>query len=95
MWEGPNGSDKFSERSQTRNRLCESLAFQRCEVFLNRLGWIFEVLSLTLGRRTYDRGGEVQQVRDELVGVLGVDPICSQDVVRKVLQIESDDHVGS
>ena len=78
-------SDKFPKKPESRDSLSESLAFHDREVFLNGFGWVLEVLSLTPGGSTYDRGGDVQQVLDELVGVLSIDPLRSQFVFGEVL----------
>ena len=43
----------------------------------------------------YDAGGEIEQVQDEFVRVLRIDPELRESLRRKVAQVRGDDHIGS
>src|SRR5207249_3829707 len=83
------------ELFEASNRLGKAGGFQRRKVFVHGLRGILETFSLSLGSRANRAGIKVEQVSEELVGMLSFDSKLGQGVAWKMLEVVGHDHVGS
>src|SRR5208337_5624933 len=91
---GRQSSDKFRVFPRARNRLGESLAFQRREVFFNAHGRLLQTLTLSLGCCADDVRSKVELVREEVVGMLCLDAIRLENSLGKVFEVEGHNKIG-
>lgn len=88
-------SNQFSELSEAGNSLCEAGGLKRFKVLGHSLRWILEAFTVSLGSRTDDAGVKVQQVCDELVGMLSLDSKLGERIAREVGKVAGYDDIRS
>jgi len=87
-------SDQLRKRPESRDRLDEPLLRQGVQELRDGLRRVLETSTLAFGCGDNHVGSQIEQARDELVGVLCFDSVRGQDFHGKVTQIERDDHVS-
>lgn len=76
---------------ELRDRLGELAGEELVKQLIDGDGRILEAPALIAHCGTYSTGVDVEQVTDELIGMLCLDPIRSERVFRKVLEVVGDD----
>ncbi len=81
--------------TKRRNKLGQGLAFKRLEVFDRGLGRMFEPRPMCSGGGADEARGQIEEVQQKLIGVLGRDAVFLECLVGKVREIVGDNHVRS
>ena len=91
----PFSSQHCSVGGKVLHRLGEALLHQNVEVTVNIYRRVLQGAALLLGSRYNSGLIEIEQVVNELIGVLHLDAIRCQQVFREVSLIEGDDDTGT
>src|SRR5262249_50063937 len=81
--------------TESGDGLSEAVAFQGCEEFLGSLGWVAQTLPLPFDRGANSAGGQVEQVKQKVIGMLRLDVEAGQRFRREVAEIVRHDHFGT
>ena len=91
-------SERRSEQrpigGQCLGRLNKALTRQKPEIRVDIHRWHFQLFTLPLGRRNHGGPVQVEEVLDELVGMLSLDTEQDQCCAGKVFLIEGHDDAG-
>lgn len=73
--------------------MSEPLTLQRLQVLADRHGRILQTLPMRLGRRQHQCRREIEEVEDELLGMLRLNPEWSQGIGGEIAQVHRYAHI--